>query len=217
MKTSGRGRSKFAGNLKLNGPTLFGPRILTPIITDFLARYPDVTVTLTLSDSFVDPAELGADLTIRIGESPSSSLIVRRLGEIRRIVVASPVYLQARGRPQRPSELADHECIVRRGDREAARWVFATDEDEVAVEVKGRFETNSVPAEIEAAVRGQGISMVAYWQVRELLEEGSLEVILREARLKSRPLVALWAPGRLAARARLFLEFLANRLSAQAF
>ncbi|HTR13321.1 MAG TPA: substrate binding domain-containing protein, partial [Roseiarcus sp.] len=129
---------------------------------------------------------------------------------------ASPAYLEARGRPQRPCELTGHSCVVRRGDREAARWTFVTDEGETTVEVKGRFETNSVPAAIEAVVRGEGIVVAAYWQVRELLEAGSLEIVLPDARLRSRPVVALWSPPRrLPTRTRLFVEFLANRLSTQ--
>jgi len=207
---------RVAGPIKINGPTLFGPRVVTPIIAEFLARYKEVSIGLELNDAFVDPAASGADLTIRIGDTPPSSLIVRRLGEVRRVTVASPAYLEARGRPQRPCELTGHSCVVRRGDREAARWTFVTDEGETTVEVKGRFETNSVPAAIEAVARGEGIVVAAYWQVRELLEAGSLEIVLPDARLRSRPVVALWSPPRrLPTRTRLFVEFLANRLSTQ--
>ena len=82
--------------------------------------------------------------------------------------------------------------------------------------MNGRFETNSVPAAIEAVVRGQGILVAAYWQIRDLLEDGSLEIILPDARLAPRPLLALWAPPRqLPTRTRLFVEFLATRLPAQ--
>ncbi|HTR15262.1 MAG TPA: LysR family transcriptional regulator, partial [Roseiarcus sp.] len=125
---------RVAGPIKINGPTLFGPRVVTPIIAEFLARYKEVSIGLELNDAFVDPAASGADLTIRIGDTPPSSLIVRRLGEVRRVTVASPAYLEARGRPQRPCELTGHSCVVRRGDREAARWTFVTDEGETTVE-----------------------------------------------------------------------------------
>jgi len=207
---------RVAGPIKITGPTLFGPRVVTPIITDFLARYTEVSIALDLTDSFVDPAASGADFTIRIGDTPPSSRIARRLGEVRRVAVASPAYLEARGRPQRPSELSGHDCVVRRGDKEAARWTFVSDEGETNVEVKGRFETNSVPAAIEAVVRGQGIVVAAFWQVREILEAGSLEIVLPDAQLRSRPVAALWSPPRrLPTRARLFIEFLASRLSTQ--
>jgi len=108
---------RVAGPIKITGPTLFGPRVVTPIITDFLARYTEVSIALDLTDSFVDPAASGADFTIRIGDTPASSLIARRLGEVRRVAVASPAFLEARGRPQRPSELSTHDCVVRRGTR----------------------------------------------------------------------------------------------------
>lgn len=209
--------SSVAGRLSINAPTLFGPRVLTPLVAEFLRRYTDVSVDLSLTDAFVDPARSGADVTIRIGQSPPSGLVVRRLATVRRATLASPGYLAESGRPRHPSDLRAHRCVVRRGARAGDRWVYRVDGRTLAVPVRGRFETDSVAASIEAMVQGLGIGVAAMWQVRELVGEGRLEVVLADYEPPRLPLQALWAPSRrLPARTRLFVEFLAARLAEEA-
>jgi DNA-binding transcriptional LysR family regulator len=206
------------GPLRIAGPTLFGPRVLTPIIAEFLMRYAEVTVSLDLTDAFVEPTVSGADVTVRIGDSPVSGAIARRLGEIRRVVVAAPSYLATHGRPLRPADLAGHSCIVRRGAHDAIRWAFRVDGGDEFVAVRGRFETDNVDAANEAVARGLGIGVTAYWQVRDLIDQGRMELLLTNYEPQPRPIQAIWAhSSRLPARTRLFIEFLAGRLGAQRF
>ena len=210
--------SRVAGALKIVGPTLFGPRFLVPAIAEFLQAYPEVSVVLELGDAFIDPVVSRADVTIRIGDQPNSPLISRRLAEISRVIVAAPAYLDRRGAPRVPADLVGHDCVVRHGDSEAARWKFGEGAEAATVAVKGHFETNSVPAQIEAISRGLGIGVVAYWQVKDRIESGELAVLLPESRFKPRPIRALWTPSApLPARARLFVDLLAKRLASEVF
>lgn len=208
--------ARIAGRMLVAAPTLLGVRLLTPMIAEFQARFAEVRVVLELTDTYVDPATSGADVTVRLGETPPSSLKVRSLGVVRRVAVASPGYIASRGRPMSPADLAAHECVIRRGDREAARWSFQAGDRLESVAVGGRFETDSVAASIEAMVQGLGIGMVAFWQVRDLITEGRLALLLQDFEAPPRPLQALWAPSaQLPTRARLFVDHLVKRFSAQ--
>jgi DNA-binding transcriptional LysR family regulator len=203
-----------SGALKVAAPMLFGPRVLTPLVADFLARYPQVSVHLTLEDSFIDPTVSGADVSVRIGETPNSALIARRLGAVRRVIVAAPSYLSGRDQPLCPSDLRSHQCVVRHGPNESARWTFRVGGREESVLVRGRFETDSVGAAIEAVVQGLGIGIYTYWQVRDLIDQGRLQLLLTDCEPNPLPVQALWvATPHLPARTRLFIEFLATHLA----
>ncbi len=206
------------GRLRICGPTLFGPRYLAPLLAAFLARYPQLTASLDLSEEYDDPAVSGADVTIRIGETPDSNLIARRLGTIRRVTFASPAYLEARGRPLRPADLMQHDCVVRSALPEASLWRYRSKRGvEEAVQVRGRFESNSTAAINDAVASGLGIGRAAYWQIGELVQQRRVELILTDYELSPLPLQALWLPTRrLPARTRLFVEFLAARLESVA-
>lgn len=203
-----------SGALKVAAPMLFGPRVFTPLVADFLARYPQVSVHLTLEDSFIDPTVSGADVSVRIGETPNSALIARRLGAVRRVIVAAPSYLSGRDQPLCPSDLRSHQCVVRHGPNESARWTFRVGGREESVLVRGRFETDSVGAAIEAVVQGLGIGIYTYWQVRDLIDQGRLQLLLTDCEPNPLPVQALWvATPHLPARTRLFIEFLATHLA----
>ena len=203
-----------SGRLRICGPTLFGPRYIAPLVAAFLARYPQLTASLDLSEEYDDPATSGADVTIRIGETPDANLIARRLGTIRRVTFASPAYLEARGRPLRPADLKHHDCVVRSALPEASLWRYSRKRGvEESVQVRGRFESNSTAAINAAVASGLGIGRAAYWQIGELVQQRRVELILTDYELSPLPLQALWLPTRrLPARTRLFVEFLATRL-----
>ncbi|SED56495.1 transcriptional regulator, LysR family [Rhizobiales bacterium GAS191] len=201
----------IAGRLRISGPTLFGPRYLTPQIAAFLARHPKVIIALDLADEFTDPLDSGADVTIRIGETPVSGLTSRRLGMVRRVAFATPAYLAAHGRPARPADLAQHDCVLRLSQRDC--WTFRQGGGaEEIVTVRGRFESNSVAALNQAVVAGLGIGVASFWQIRDLVEQGRVEVILAEYEPPPMPLQAMWPPTqRLPLRTRLLIDFLASR------
>jgi DNA-binding transcriptional LysR family regulator len=150
----GRRRSKPSGTLRIATPVVFGRLHIVPRLATFLNRYPDVTIDLVMSDTFTDLAEQGIDLAIRVGEIGDPALIARRIGEVRRVTVASPGYLKAYGTPRTPSDLADHDCIVYTRLSTGNRWVFESPDGPIMVEVKGRYRADN-----SEAVRGRGQSL----------------------------------------------------------
>lgn len=202
------------GRLHVNAPTLFGPKFVAPLAAEFLQRHRQLTLSLDLSDDYRDPAETGADVTIRIGETPDSRLIARRIGTLRRVVFAAPAYLAEHGRPAHPRDLLKHECVVRTGGPHPGRWLLsAPGGDEIAVTVSGRFDSNQVAAVNAGVLGGMGIGVAAYWQIQEWVEAGSVEVLLPDFQLAPLPLHAMWVKTRrLPQRTRLLVDFLAVKL-----
>ncbi|SDH79381.1 LysR family transcriptional regulator [Paraburkholderia phenazinium] len=205
---------QLAGRLRVNAPTLFGPAYVAPLAGEFLQRHPGLTLSLELSDDFRDPSESGADVTIRIGETPDSRLVARRLGTIRRVAYAAPGYLAQHGRPLRPQDLASHACVVRTGLPNPSRWTFRSRQgEEIAVNVSGRFDSDRVAAVNAGVAAGMGIGLAAFWQIRDWLEAGRVELVLPDYEPAGLPLHALWLRTRkLPARTRLLIDFLAARL-----
>ena len=113
------------GELRVTAPIVFGRRHVLPLVTDFLAQYPEVSVRLALLDRPVDLVEDGLDVAVRIGKLADSSAIAVRVGAMRRVVVAAPGYLKSRGRPAAPADLAGHDVIAFAGMDRVDRWRFA--------------------------------------------------------------------------------------------
>lgn len=205
---------QLAGRLRVNAPTLFGPAYVAPLAAEFLQRHPGLALSLELADDYRDPSESGADLTIRIGETPDSRLVARRLGTIRRVAFAAPSYLAQHGRPLRPQDLSSHACVLRTGLPNPSRWTFRSRQgDEIAVNVGGRFDSDQVAAVNAGVAAGMGIGLAAFWQIRDWLEAGQVELVLPDYEPAGLPLHALWLRTRkLPARTRLLIDFLAARL-----
>lgn len=206
---------RLTGRLRVNAPTLFGPQFIAPLVAEFLQRHPQVELSLELSDAYRDPAESGADVTIRIGETPDSRLIARRIGTLRRVAFGAPGYLAERGRPAHPRDLVKHDCVVRTGVPHPGRWLFMSpDGKEIAVNVAGRFDSNQVAAVNAGVLGGMGIGVAAFWQIREWVEAGRVEVLLPDFQITPLPLHAIWArTRRLPQRTRLLVEFLTVKLT----
>ncbi|NPT56259.1 LysR family transcriptional regulator [Paraburkholderia elongata] len=207
---------RLTGRLRINAPTLFGPQFIAPLAAEFLQRHPQLELSLDLSDEYRDPAETGADVTIRIGETPDSRLVARRIGTLRRVVFAAPAYLAEHGRPSHPRDLARHDCVVRTGVPNPGRWVFtSSDGHEITVNVAGRFDSNQVAAVNAGVLGGMGVGIAAFWQIQEWVESGRVEVLLADFQLTPLPLHAMWArTRRLPQRTRLLVDFLAVKLGA---
>ena len=208
---------RLTGRLRVNAPTLFGPRYIVPLVGEFLQRHGELQASIALADDFSDPVQTGADVTIRIGETPDSRLVGRRLGQIRRVAFASTAYLSARGRPDAPEALADHDCVVRSGVAQPHRWVFRRKAgDDAVVTVSGRVESDHVSGVNAAVFAGCGIGLAAYWQIREAIEAGRVEIVLPDYEPAPLPLYALWPrTRRMPARTRLLIDFLAVRLAGE--
>lgn len=165
------------GALIVTAPVVFGRMHVLPIVTGLLSRHKALAVQLTLNDRFVRLVEEGIDVAVRIADLADSALHAVRLGEVRRVLVASPGYLAARGAPEQPAELRAHDLIAFDTLSGHHEWRF-TGEGRPAVRVEPRLATDNVDAAIAAAVAGLGIARVLSYQVREHILAGRLCRIL---------------------------------------
>lgn len=208
----------IAGTLRVAASSYFGPQILTPIIAEFMARHPRLSVVLEVADSIIDPAISGADVTVRIGRSPDTSAIARRIGEARQVLVASPAYLARHGTPVRLADLEHHHCVIRTSEDNARRWLLRVNGRSTPIAVSGIFETDSLTASIRAMEAGLGIGRAALWQVRDALDQERLHLVLTDFEPAPHPIRALRPPARIVpARTRLFIDHLARRLALEGF
>ena len=197
------------GLLRVGASVQFAPAYLVPVAAAFMKQYPKVEIELVLSDSFVDLVEANLDLALRIGNLPDSELLARRLGALRRVAYGAPAYFKEHGRPRRPEDLRKHQCVLRNAAGSDAKWPFMVEGKPRNIAVSGRFRANSTAAVMGAAAEGMGIGFTPYWQVRDLVTAGSVEIVLARYEAPPVPIHAVWAGNRLApAKTRQFIDFL---------
>ena len=198
------------GELRVTAPIVFGQRHVLPLVTEFLAQYPEVGVRLSLLDRPVDLVEEGFDVAIRIGALADSSAIATRVGMLRRVVVAAPSYLDRRGRPAAPGDLAAHDVIAFIGIEGAERWRFRGGVD---ASIKPRLIVNTAEAAIAAARSGFGITRVLSYQAAGALANKTLTRLLREYEGADAPVHVVYPDGRHPPpKLRAFLDALVPRL-----
>ena len=169
------------GLLKVNASTAFGQYHIEPLIPDFLARYPDLRIQLTLSESLVNLVEEEVDVAIRIiAQLPDSSLIARKLGSARRMVVASPAYLERHGVPRTPGDLKDHNCLRLSTATHFNQWEFKGPDGPRRIEVGGNFEVNNATGLHNAALVGLGLIRAADFVVAADVQSGRLVPVLAD-------------------------------------
>ncbi|MFT6671817.1 MAG: DNA-binding transcriptional LysR family regulator [Afipia broomeae] len=200
-------RSKPSGRLIVSAPLMFGRLHVGPVTSAYLKQYPDVSAELRLSDRTVSLVDEGIDLAVRIGHLADSSVIARAVGDMRRVVVASPRYLKARGTPQKLSDLADHEVIQFSGSSALVEWRFVEDGREIRVPNTSRFATNSTDAAVLHAEQGGGLISVLAYQVAESLKAGRLKIVLAKYELPPMPIHLVYPTSRLlSAKVRAFID-----------
>lgn len=206
------------GTLRLNVPIAFGRQHVLPMVFEFLERYPELKVDMTFTDHFVDLVQEGEDLAIRIGQLEPSSLIARKLAVSRRVVCASPAYLEREGEPALPSDLVRHNCLTRKGLPSGGReWKFIGSRGEQVVKVSGNFQANHTEALHAAALRGIGIVCLSTWTVGPDVKSGALRTVLDEYEVQptatEAPIYAVYPHNRhLSPKVRAFLDFLTHKL-----
>lgn len=207
----GRRRSAPSGVLRLACSGVFGRLHVIPRLPGFRALCPEVSVTLLMTDGFSDLVEDGIDLAIRIGETRDGMLIARRLGSSRRVVVATPGYLERRGAPQRTGDLIDHDCIVYDRLQTGAAWTFANADGPFTVPVAGPIRVNSTEAVRAAVLAGLGIGYVPVWHfVDGELEDGRVVALLHDLAPPPQPISAVFPSRRhLPPKVRAALEYFA--------
>jgi DNA-binding transcriptional LysR family regulator len=202
------GSVRASGQLRVSAPSGFGRRHVAPLVGDFMKANPEVRVNLNLSDRLVDLVNENIDCAVRIGELTDSSLISVRLGEMRRMVVASPAYLVAHGVPREPADLVAHECLSLGQQR---GWVFrdpASGQVDT-VKVGGAFECNDGAVLHEWALAGRGLAWRSLWEVGQDLKEGRLTSVLDAWQAPPMGIYAVFPQRRhLPLRVRLFIDLL---------
>lgn len=201
------------GDLVVAAPVVLGRLHVLPIVVEFLKEQPQIDVRLALSDRIAHLLEEHIDVAVRIGELPDSSHVALRVGAIRPVVCASPAYFHARGTPQRPADLAKHDCITFEGIASPGVWSFSGRRQGQPVRVHSRLAVNTAEAAIDAAVAGLGVTRVLSYQAEQALRSGALQLALESYEPPPRPVSLLHAGGRLLPlKLRAFLDYAAPRL-----
>lgn len=168
------------GNLSITASVLFGKSFIMPCIVRFLKEYPEVEVSAYFLDRVVNLVDEGIDVAVRIGHLPDSSLKALRVGQVRKVLCASPEYLAKNGVPQHPADLLRHTIIAASGISPRVEWKFGAVDDPSMVRVKPRLTVTSNDAAIEAVVSGLGICRLLSYQIADQLTNGRLKIILAD-------------------------------------
>ncbi|CRL47562.1 LysR family transcriptional regulator [Pseudomonas sp. URMO17WK12:I11] len=211
--------SEARGRLRVSVPVEFGRRVIAPHMGRLLSQYPELDVSLSLSDQMTDLLKERIDLSVRLGSSlASEDIISKPLGRFERWVVGSPEYFTRVGIPLQPRELVNHECLrFDYGDMHHG-WDFRSSEDCIRINVQGRLESNNADILREAALNGRGTALLADWLVAEDVRQGRLTRVL--ANYEANPgdangmINALYLPNhRRSSRVKVFISFLEEILS----
>ncbi|MEZ0495541.1 LysR family transcriptional regulator [Sphingomonas sp. IW22] len=202
------------GRLRVSAALSHGRLCVVPLLDRFVALYPDILVDIALTDALVDVAAGEADVAVRFGPLPDSSLTARKLGETRRVIVASPDYLARFGEPETPEDLLRHNCLNFNFRRAEPVWPFLRKGRHFSLTVTGNLEANNGETLGQLAAYGLGIARVGTFSVARELSDGRLTPILERFNPGDVELIhAVFVGGaNMPARVRVFVEFLAANL-----
>ncbi|TXG93342.1 MAG: LysR family transcriptional regulator [Rhodocyclaceae bacterium] len=203
------------GHLAVTAPVLFGKIYVTPVITDYLQTFADTTVTSLFVDRVVNLVDEGLDVGIRIGALPDSTLRAIRVGQVRRVVCASPEYLKRYGTPKTPADLARHTLIAATAVSAGAEWSFAKGKEKLSVRVDPRLRVNTNDGALEAAKNGFGLTRLISYQVANEVAAGTLRTVLTGYEEVALPVHVIHREGRLGSvKVRSFVDLAVDRLRA---
>lgn len=209
-------RTMVSGTLRIAAPIAFARLHLMPLMAGFLEAYPQLRTEWRLGDRSVDLVEEGIDVAIRIGQITEQGLVARRIGETRRITVATPAYWRRYGRPKVPSNLTGHDCIVYTGLATVDEWHFSgADGVKEVVRISGRIRIDASEGMRAAVLEGLGVAVVPTWLFRGELEDGTLAQVLEAWEPAPLPIQAVTPTRRLMpARVRAFVDHVAHAFRA---
>jgi DNA-binding transcriptional LysR family regulator len=201
------------GKLRVSAATGSGQTLIAPLVPQFLAAHPRLTLDLQLSNRYVDLVEEGYDLALRVGPLADSRLVVRRLAPSRRILLASGEYLAARGTPRSPRELTGHACLVLDIGNHPQRWELERARARAAPQVSGPLRSNNALLLLAACRSGLGITLVSEFVAREQIAGRELTRVLPGWVGAEQSIYAVYPSARfIPAKVRAFVDFLAERL-----
>jgi len=201
------------GDLVMTAPVAFGRLHVLPIVTDFLAAYPDIDVRLILADRLNHLVDEHIDLALRIGELPDSAMVAARVGIVRHVLCAAPAYLARHGTPAAPEDVANHQCITFDSLGPARHWTFGETRSARRVAIRPRLTLDAAQAAVDAAVAGAGITRVLSYQCAAAVAAGELRLLLESFEPAPRPVhLVHTGQGILPLKVRAFMDFAAPRL-----
>ena len=201
------------GPVSITASIPFGHKVLMPIMFELMDEYPELSITLSLADRIVHMFEEGIDIAVRIAELPDSTLVASRVGSVRRLLCASPTYLDAHGRPALPDELQDHDLIDFSNMALAGEWPFENEGVTKHDKLDARLSVNKADVAIGAAVAGRGITRVLSYMIANELASGELEVVLDDWTPPAVPIhIVHKEAGQTSARVRATVDFLVKHL-----
>jgi DNA-binding transcriptional LysR family regulator len=201
------------GNLTVTAPVMFGELFMIPLITEYLAEYPHVTVNALLVDRLVNMVDEGVDVAIRIGTLPDSGLQAVKVGQICPVVCAAPAFLDRVGRPTMPEDVLTLPVVMSSASNLLTDWHFRVGGRAVALHPEPRLMVSSNQAAINAARLGWGLTRVLSYQVAHWVEKGELEIVLEGFQTAALPVHVLYqGDRRVLAKVRTFVDHCANRL-----
>lgn len=208
--TIGSRSSGPKGAITVTAPAGFGRLHVAPFIPAFSERHPDVQVRLHLTDRITDVIRDGTDLAIRIGDLTNYSFIARKLAANRRVLVASPDYLDTHGMPEKPEDLHDHNCLLLRfPGSQQYQWTLSGPDGSVTLSLNGKFDADNGEVLTQWCLAGAGIALKSLWEVADDIREDRLRVVLPEWTPPGHAIYALYPHGRLLPpRIRAFIDFL---------
>jgi DNA-binding transcriptional LysR family regulator len=206
-----RARGTPRGRLRVDAPLILGEHALGPALPSFMKAYPDVALDVTFRDQIIDPVAEGVDLVLRLADLGDSSLIAKKVGALRTVIVGAPAYFAAHGRPRVARDLAHHRCIGYLTQRGPLPWRLHAGSGSATWSFNGRLNTNGAAALRAAAVAGLGLIQVFAYHVEAQLRAGTLEEVAPGLAPPPRPLFALYPRSKgLAPKVRVFIAFVSE-------
>lgn len=204
-----RASGRPSGVLRLDAPIALGRKVVTPKLPQFIERYPEIRVDLTLRDQFVDPIAEGLDVLVRIGALGESTLIARRLGASRIVHCASPSYVRKHGAPKTPRDLEHHRCLGYLREGRPTPFRFTSGEGVLDVDIAGPCHASDADVIHQLALAGKGIAALFDFIVADDLASGRLVTVLDDYPTTTWPIHALYPKNRhLLPKVRVFLDYL---------
>jgi DNA-binding transcriptional LysR family regulator len=208
-----RGTGELRGVLRIALSASFGVREVIPRLPKFLDRHPALRVDMSINDQRQDLVVNGVDVALRLGSLPDSAVVARKLAEAPRLVVASPAYLERRGWPRSPADLASHAVIIGPGVAGSNALTFTKEGRRASARVEGRLTTAANEGATAGAMAGLGITITSLWACRAEIERGELVRVMEDWEMAKVELHALFPAGRAASpAARAFIDYLAPQL-----
>ncbi|TPG53440.1 LysR family transcriptional regulator [Ewingella americana] len=206
--------TQLSGLLRVTAPVQFGRKHVAPLVMEFLRLHPDMQIEMVLNDRNLELIDEGLDLAVRIGHLEDSGKVARKVGDVTRMLVASPAYLQQHGSPRQPAELAQHQTIVGTLKSPRNEWRFGPNEDGLRVKLSPRLLFNEVESQLMAVRAGHGIARLLSYQVADDLAAGTMVRLLPEAEPSPMPVqLVVQHIQRIPRKVRTFWDFAWERLS----